>query len=259
MASTPTTRNRLEKQGAGENSSTWGAPKLNTVIDLLDAACDGWTTKALTTNVTLTSTNYVADESRARILKFTGTGAYQVTIPSVEKWYIVANRLTGNVTLTTGAGTTIVVEPNETAIVICDGTNLIPLGYSTQSLKAYIDAKALPSQTSNAGKLLLTDGTNASWSQGAAYAFAQIDVVALVPTVTRGFGIASVSRIGAGNYSVFYTNTAPATPIVIVSSNVTDNFVRTASPSATGFSVETYQLNTSPRDNAGFNIVAYVP
>lgn len=123
MASTPTTRNRLEKQGAGENASTWGAPKLNTVIDLTDTALDGWSTKALTGNVVLTSTNYAADESRARILKFTGTGSYQVTIPSVEKWYIIDNQLTGTLTVTAGgvAGT---VATGVSALITCDGTNV---------------------------------------------------------------------------------------------------------------------------------------
>lgn len=123
MASTPSTRNRLEKQGAGENSSTWGAPKLNTVIDLVDASLDGRTNKALSGNVTLSSTNYAADESRQRMLVFTGTGAFQVTIPSVEKWYIVGNSLTGDLTITTGGGTSAVLGPGQIAIVTCDGTN----------------------------------------------------------------------------------------------------------------------------------------
>jgi len=55
MASTATTRNRLEKQGAGENANTWGAPKLNNLFDQVDASLDGWTIKALTTNGTTAS------------------------------------------------------------------------------------------------------------------------------------------------------------------------------------------------------------
>lgn len=124
MPSTPTTRNRLEKQAAGENSNTWGAPKLNTVIDLLDASLDGLTTKALTGNYSLTSTNYADDESRKRVLRFTGTGTFTVTIPGVEKWYIVDNQCTGDLTITTGSGTTGVVQPGVMTVVTCDGTNV---------------------------------------------------------------------------------------------------------------------------------------
>ncbi len=127
MPSSPTTRNRLEKQGAGENSNTWGAPKLNTVIDLLDASLDGLTTKALTGNYSLTSTNYAADESRNRVLRFTGTGTFTVTIPGVEKWYIVDNQTTGNLTITTGSGTTAVIPTGVMSAVTCDGVNCKPI------------------------------------------------------------------------------------------------------------------------------------
>lgn len=162
MASTPTTRNRLEKQGAGENSSTWGAPKLNTLIDLVDASLDGWTTKALSSNVTLTSTNFAADESRPRILKFTGTGAYQVTIPSVEKWYVVDNQLTGVLTITTGAGTTATLATTESAVIVCDGTNCKSLGVGGLSIKTYVDNKV----TLPAGGIIMWSGSIASIPAG---------------------------------------------------------------------------------------------
>lgn len=42
MASTFTTRNKLEKQGFAENADLWGAPKLNEVFDRIDEAMDGW-------------------------------------------------------------------------------------------------------------------------------------------------------------------------------------------------------------------------
>jgi microcystin-dependent protein len=162
MASSPTTRNRFERQGAGENSSTWGAPKLNNLFDLLDAALDGWTTKVLSANVTLTSTNFAADESRPRILKFLGTGAFQVNIPSVEKWYIVDNQLTGILTITTGAGTSATLAPTESAVIVCDGTNCKSLGVGAQSMKAYVDTKVtLPS-----GVIVMWSGSVASIPNG---------------------------------------------------------------------------------------------
>lgn len=188
MPSSATTRNRLEKQAAGENLNTWGAPKLNTLIDLVDQAMDGWTTKALTADYSLTSTNYAADESRQRTLKFTGTGSYTVTLPSVEKNYIVWNALTGTLTLTTGAGTTATLATGEKCIVTCDATNVYrvqptdfqsaritsvgtPTASSDAATKAYVDGVAftanagiLPGQSGNSGKYLTTNGTTASWA-----------------------------------------------------------------------------------------------
>lgn len=188
MPSTPTTRNRLEKQAAGENLNTWGAPKLNTVIDLVDAALDGWTTKALTGDYSLTSVNYASDESRRRVLKFTGTGGpYTVAIPSVEKWYIVWNATSSTLTITTGAASSASIIAGEKAMVICDGSNVYrvqptdfgsaritsvatPTSDYDAATKKYVDDTAftvaagnLPAQTGNGGKFLTTDGSTASW------------------------------------------------------------------------------------------------
>ena len=41
MPSTHTTRNRLEKQGTGENSNTWGTRLNEKTFDLVDTALDG--------------------------------------------------------------------------------------------------------------------------------------------------------------------------------------------------------------------------
>ena len=170
MPSTYTTSLRLELQAAGENLNTWGAPKLNTVISRIDTSIAGWTTVALTGNYTLTSSNTATDQSRQMLLKFTGTGSFTVTTPSVSKMYVVWNACTGDVTLTTGAGTTVVVESGEINVVICDGTNWKPLGAGAVSIKEYVDQVAwsynagnLPAQLGNAGKVVTTDGTNASW------------------------------------------------------------------------------------------------
>jgi hypothetical protein len=103
MPSSFTQRLRLELQAAGENLNTWGAPKLNNVISRLDFAVAGWTTIALTGNYTLSASNG-DDEARSAMLKFTGAGAYTVTIPSVSKGYDVWNATIGDLTITTGAG-----------------------------------------------------------------------------------------------------------------------------------------------------------
>ena len=130
MSSTYTTRNRLEKQGTGENSNSWGLRLNAYTFDLMDASLDGIVAFTLSGNKTLTSANGADDESRRRFLRVTGGTGGTITIPSVEKWYIVRNGASGNVTLTTGAGTAAVVAPTITTFIACDGTNVYTADFS---------------------------------------------------------------------------------------------------------------------------------
>jgi hypothetical protein len=141
MVSTATTRNRLEKQGTGENTGTWGS-KLNTAtIDLIDAALDGRTAFSLSGSKTLTSTNYAADESRMRFLDVTGGTGGTVTIPSLEKWYLVRNAASGGVTFTTGSGDTVEIAAGDTGLIACDATNVRSIGVTQEYVtQAIIDA-----------------------------------------------------------------------------------------------------------------------
>lgn len=165
MPSSATSRLRLEKMAAGENLNSWGDPHLNTNFDLIEAAIAGFSIIPLTADYTLTTANFASDEARSAMLKFTGAGPFTVTIPSVSKQYLAWNACTANVTLTTGAGTTVVIEAGSKVAVFCDASNVSELGYAGLGLKAYIDAAALsatgslPAATGNEGKaLFVTSG-----------------------------------------------------------------------------------------------------
>ncbi len=129
MASTYTTRLRLEKQGTGENANTWG-DKTNDTFDLLDEAIYGYAAKSVAggSNVTLSNSNATADESRQSVLEFTGTltGNINVLLPTVESRYIVYNNTAGSYTLTvattgnTGTGTAVVQSSH--ALMYSNGT-----------------------------------------------------------------------------------------------------------------------------------------
>lgn len=172
MTSSATTRNRLEKQGTGDNANTWGT-YLNSSIDLIDAALDGRTAFSLSGSKTLTSANYAADESRERFLDITGGTGGTVTIPAVEKWYIVRNASSGDVVFTTGSGVTQTVKSGSVTLLVSDGTNIragVDKGYVDALVANTAFATALPSQTGNSGKFVTTDGMNASWASLSAVA-----------------------------------------------------------------------------------------
>ncbi len=161
---------RFELQFTGENINLWGE-KLNAVLAHADQAVAGWLTKPLTGNTALATANAGDDEARAAMLKFTGgAGPFTVTLPAVSKSYLVWNACDGPVTLTTGAGATVSADAGDIVQVLTDGGAVKTPGYGGASIKDWVsavawsyNAGALPAQSGNAGKVVTTDGTNASW------------------------------------------------------------------------------------------------
>jgi hypothetical protein len=161
---------RFELQFTGENINLWG-DKLNAVLAHADYATAGWLNKPLVGSVALATANAGDDEARAAMIKFTGAGPFTVTIPSVSKAYAIWNGCSGAVTITTGAGSVVTVDPGDIVQVLCDGSNVKTPGYGGVSIKDYVaatawsyNAGALPAQAGNAGRFVKTDGTNATWA-----------------------------------------------------------------------------------------------
>lgn len=175
---------RINLQVTGTNSNTWGDVLDTQALTPLEAGVSGWTTKALSGNYTLTANNGSADEARSAMLKFTGTGAFIVTVPAVSKRYDVWNACTGVLTLTNGSAS-VTVQPGEVVSVINDGNANFarvvptdfasaritsvgaPIANSDAATKLYVDSTALggmtgtfPGQTGNEGKTLTTDGVS---------------------------------------------------------------------------------------------------
>jgi hypothetical protein len=166
MADTPTTRNRLRKQEVGAKTNAWGGD-LNEDggSDRLDESLDGVTSFTLSGSKTLTSVNYETDEARKRMINVTGGTGGTVTIPALEKFYLVRNGASGTVAITNGSNSVNVVS-GEVCDVFTDGTGI----YKSNN-KDYVDAAilnasisgSLPAQAGNNGKFIQTDGANASW------------------------------------------------------------------------------------------------
>ena len=140
MASTPSPLMRLELQADGENLNTWGQ-KLNTLFQLVEQSIHSGAEIDIPVNadVTLTSTNYVANQERRSVLRFTGTGWFTVTFSNKARKYLVINDTPGTITLSDG-GTTVSLEAGERDIAITDGTDFEVMGFSTlnTTLTAYL-------------------------------------------------------------------------------------------------------------------------
>ena len=224
MASTATTRGRLEKQGSGENENTWG-DKTNTNLDLIDEWIGGYLSKSVAgaSDVTLTNTDYVSNEARQRLITLTGvlTGNINVIVPTAEGYWTFYNNTSGSFTLTvkTSAGTGIAIPQGYYADLYCDGTNVletsarylttvrattIELGAATDTTIARVSAGRISVEGSNV--LMASDlGTNVSTllaSTGAAW-------TAFTPTLLFGGSATGMTGTFSGRYlrfanTVFY-------------------------------------------------------
>jgi hypothetical protein len=123
---------RLTLIGDGEQAGTWGQLTNTNLGTLIEQAIAGYSTVSITdANYTLTSINGATDEARSMALNITSsvtlTATRNVICPSVSKLYVVKNATTGgqSIVIKTSAGTGITVANGATAIVLCDGTDVI--------------------------------------------------------------------------------------------------------------------------------------
>lgn len=171
MPSTWSMRFRLNFQAPGENLNTWGGVLNVQVFQLLEDAIAKRVAFSLSGSKTLTTANGAEDEARCAFLDVTsGTGG-TVTIPPLEKIYLVRNNASGDVTVTTGAGATAVITTGSIVTVVCDASNVRLVRDAEMATKAFVEGIAfdsvgnLPDVAGNAGKYVYSDGVVASWRQ----------------------------------------------------------------------------------------------
>ena len=139
MASTYTTRIRLEKQGDGENPNSWGDILNQNVIDLVDSAVAAYTTVSISAgDVTLTTNDGSSDQARSAFLEFVGelTTSINIIIPGVSKGYGVRTNFStvssgATITLKTAAGDGYSIPTSAAnGYVFCDGVSVHGLNAS---------------------------------------------------------------------------------------------------------------------------------
>lgn len=143
MASSASALLKVELQADGENDNTWGG-KANDVFSRLEEAIAGVTDIVVTTaDVTLTDTQFSANESRSAVISATGakTADRSVIVPSREKVYIINNQTTGafDLDVRTSGGTGPTIPQPGKALVYCDGTNVIGVFDTSTSVEILLD------------------------------------------------------------------------------------------------------------------------
>ena len=149
MASTYTSRIRLNKQGDGDNPNSWGTVLNDGVISLVDDAIAAYTTISIgsAATVTLSAVNGGSDTARSAFLEVKGSvGGTNTTItleiPSNSKSYVINNKVSANTTasdivkIKTASGQGYDIPFGAVGLVICDGTSVFAtntkgLGFGT--------------------------------------------------------------------------------------------------------------------------------
>jgi hypothetical protein len=245
---------------------------LNDALERIDEAIAG--VEAITisgASTTLTSTNYATDQARKAVLVFTGTltANSTITVPSVQKTYLVVNNTTQatySLTIKTAAGSGYALRPGP-QMVYCDATNVYrasptlselplptaalafngqrltdiaaPAASTDAATRQYVDdtafsvtAGSLPGQTGNAGKFLTTDGTTPGWAA----------VTSAVTSVNGATGVVTVTAASLGAATTSHTHTAADVGALALSGGTLSGSLNLADQELTRPRVKDYAL-----------------
>lgn len=117
----------LNYQLPGSNVNLWGQILNDEVAKLLEEKVAGVKPIPLTGSKTLTSTNFVSNESRQAVLVFSNGGISApatITVPAKQGVWLMVNGCGQTLTFSCGSGATGSVPTGRRAWVWCDGSNV---------------------------------------------------------------------------------------------------------------------------------------
>jgi hypothetical protein len=125
MPSTFTPLLRLTKPGL--NDTGWGTTVNNGTFELIDNSIAGLVSVDVTSgNATLTTANGATDQARYMFIRAFGASvARDVVVPATSKLYFVINDCTAAVTFKVSGQTGVTVPGGKTAVLRCDGTDVV--------------------------------------------------------------------------------------------------------------------------------------
>ena len=236
MASTPSDRLGLRLIGTGDFQDTWGSELNADTLNLIDEGIAGVETIALSGDVTLSTTQYVSNQSRNRVLRFTNnslSGTPTVTLPATERFYIIHNALGGTygITFSNGSATVSVAANITTALIWQTGSVLYGIDLATGTDVATVapqitnnNLQTVAGQIAPTNNLGTVAGISANVTTVAGISSNVTTVAGISSNVTTVAGISSaVSGVNAIASDVTAVNTDPLkTNITNVSGNATN-------------------------------------
>jgi hypothetical protein len=211
---------KIELIGTGDQSGTWGQTTNNNFQYAVEEAITGTADVTFASlDVTLTlADNNASQTARNLRLNLVGTsGAARIlTVPAIEKQYIINNGLAHQVTVQNSTGTGVVIPAGKSAVVFNNGTNVLPV--STAIPVSSTLTFSFPSTDGTSGKPVVTDGSgNLSFPANGAFVITGERERA----VDLGSGNTAAIDLNLGNY--FYKTVTANTTITL--SNVPANLV----------------------------------
>ena len=199
---------KIQLMATGENSGTWGNVTNDNLGIAIEQAITGSVdvTVSSDTTLSLTDTN-AAQNARALRLNIGGSGGFNLTVPSIQKLYLVNNGTLGAVVVKNASGSTVTVPTAKTMWVYSTGSGVVDAVTHLTSLTL---GSALPIasggtgststtfanlQTNVVGTLPIANGGTGSAST--TYANLQTNVVGTLPVANGGTGSASATFSGA--------------------------------------------------------------
>jgi hypothetical protein len=146
----------------GDLSGTWGSVVNVSITDLIDSSIAGTTTLNTDANVTLTTTNGAANQSREAILLCTGarTSIKTITAPAQSKTYIVINATSGGYAVQlvgSGPTTGVTISNGEKALLAWNGSDFVQIASSVVDLTSEVTG-TLPVANGGTGQSSYTNG-----------------------------------------------------------------------------------------------------
>jgi len=193
---------KIQLMATGENSGTWGTitnTNLGTAVEEAIAGSADVAFSSANVTLTLTDTNGSQTARNMRLnLTGTATAGYDLTVPNIEKAYIINNGTDGTITVKsgTGAGSNVSIPAGKTNWVFSTGVNAIV--DAVTHLSSLTLGAALPVASGGTGQTSYTDGQlligNSSGNT--------LDKATLTAgtgvTITNGGGAITVSATGNG-------------------------------------------------------------
>lgn len=219
---------KIQLMATGENSGTWGNVTNTNLGTALEQAITGSVDVTVNSDTTLslTDTN-AAQNARALRLNLTGSGAANLTVPAIQKLYLINNATLGTVTVKNATGATIAVPTTKTMWVFSTGTGVVDAVTHLSSLTL---GSALPIASGGTGSTSTT------------YANLQTNVTGTLPIANGGTGSTTATFSGANitslNASAISTGTLSNDRTTATASNGASTIVaRDASGNFTGATI----------------------